>query len=234
MNSIDGIDFNACLANTSATNNVAVSVNLTHLSNGTRVTVSNGHLYWRRDAQIIRLKQQDYWTKRLAAPANQNVILCGDFNAPPNQAWYDLITGKYQNDSKVPPVEMSLTPELEREMPNPHSGSPYIQPIHIFLNGTLEKTMDYSPDESGLDFDHIRTSFSDRKVTFESSYAKALGSEPNYTNFTQFYQGTLDYIFYNNSLTVQSAMKLPVLSSFIPSETEPSDHLPIMATFALA
>ncbi|KAM3736235.1 hypothetical protein ACB098_10G146900 [Castanea mollissima] len=63
-------------------------------------------------------------------------------------------------------------------------------------------------------------------------------SEPAFTNFTNKFFGTLDYIFYTDkSLIVESLLELVDRESIgnkgIPSPTRPSDHIALMASFRL-
>uniref|UniRef100_A0A0G4HYP1 Endonuclease/exonuclease/phosphatase domain-containing protein n=1 Tax=Chromera velia CCMP2878 TaxID=1169474 RepID=A0A0G4HYP1_9ALVE len=70
-----------------------------------------------------------------------------------------------------------------------------------------------------------------------SAYKEAFGSEPEFTNYTAHFKGCLDFIFFSN-LEVVAALEMPredLLreSTALPSSCFPSDHLPLMASFAL-
>merc|ERR1712176_456542 len=66
------------------------------------------------------------------------------------------------------------------------------------------------------------------------------GKEPNYTNYTRHYKGTLDYVLYS-SKSLESIGYLEELSieqlskeEAFPNSTNSSDHIPLMGTFAFS
>ncbi|CAF1068379.1 unnamed protein product [Rotaria sp. Silwood1] len=74
----------------------------------------------------------------------------------------------------------------------------------------------------------------------KSAYREKNGTEPVYTDFSHTphspnFCETLDYIFFNGSLTVEKVLELPdhPTGESYPDETHPSDHLMIAATFQL-
>jgi len=72
----------------------------------------------------------------------------------------------------------------------------------------------------------------------KSSYAVVLGKEPETTNFPGIeseFTGTLDYIFYSEGLKARKCLPLPAEREleFMPSATQPSDHLLLQTTFDL-
>lgn len=74
-----------------------------------------------------------------------------------------------------------------------------------------------------------------------SSYASVMGRDPEFTNFTEGYQGTLDYIWYTaDSLVPVAALDIPSGKSLkeysskpLPNEQWPSDHLCLCTDFML-
>jgi len=83
---------------------------------------------------------------------------------------------------------------------------------------------------------------------FHSAYKERLGSEPEFTNFAvrKFrgkeinFMGCIDYIFFTNHWEVRKVGSLPNKDKTLenvasyPSKDQPSDHLPISATFTLS
>lgn len=62
-------------------------------------------------------------------------------------------------------------------------------------------------------------------------------NHPLYTNFTDNFKDTIDYIFHSKFLTVDKILKLPdyeelAFEDFLPSSKFPSDHLPLYAEFS--
>ena len=77
----------------------------------------------------------------------------------------------------------------------------------------------------------------DAPITLRSLYA-ANGGEPEYTNYTPGFTGTLDYIFFSDGSSIKptSLLRLPRGDSAdvqggLPNFHHPSDHLPIGADF---
>jgi len=71
-----------------------------------------------------------------------------------------------------------------------------------------------------------------------SAYRTVLGSEPEATNVTGDFSGTLDYIFTNGLATPMAVLATPSdaecsVSGGLPDAVQPSDHLPIAAQFVL-
>jgi len=63
-------------------------------------------------------------------------------------------------------------------------------------------------------------------------------NHPLYTNFTNNFKDTIDYIFYSKYLIVDKILKLPdydelASEGFLPSSKHPSDHLPLYAEFSI-
>ena len=74
-------------------------------------------------------------------------------------------------------------------------------------------------------------SVSNRKGKYECSH-------PEFTNYTEKFKGTIDYIFYKdfqeNNIKVRRVLNIPkssVLGDGCPNNIFPSDHLPIIADF---
>ena len=59
---------------------------------------------------------------------------------------------------------------------------------------------------------------------------------PHYTNYTEYFKNTIDYIFHSENLKLKKLLILPdkkVLSSegFLPSSIHPSDHIKLFCEF---
>ncbi|KAL4502033.1 hypothetical protein ABPG73_020170 [Tetrahymena malaccensis] len=79
-------------------------------------------------------------------------------------------------------------------------------------------------------------------INLKSSYSdyQKTGKHPEFTNYTQNFQGTLDYIFYNPNMKqfkLNDIREIPIdyvkKEKGLPSEWYPSDHLPITAIFSI-
>ncbi|CAK0810661.1 unnamed protein product [Prorocentrum cordatum] len=74
-------------------------------------------------------------------------------------------------------------------------------------------------------------------LKLSSAYEACSGREAAYTNYTELFKGTLDYIFFSSdSLGVLAISEVDAESHLrqetaLPSSTRPSDHLPLVAAF---
>lgn len=76
-----------------------------------------------------------------------------------------------------------------------------------------------------------------KKIQNPSHISDYFNNHPLYTNFTDNFKDTIDYIFYSKYLVVDKILKLPdyeelALEGFLPSSRHPSDHLPLYAEFS--
>jgi len=76
------------------------------------------------------------------------------------------------------------------------------------------------------------------RLPLVSSYASVLGVEPDFTNLTQQFRGTLDYIWYDSSaIRCAAVAPVPPLEQLtragpaLPSPQYPSDHVALIADF---
>lgn len=80
-------------------------------------------------------------------------------------------------------------------------------------------------------------------ITFKNPFGKcksiheSLGKEPNFTNYTENFQGCLDYIFHSDNLIVNKVVE-PLSKEeaskekALPSMKYPSDHIVLYAEFS--
>lgn len=191
-----------------------VSVRLCHLVSNQMLLVSNYHcpnLYRQPPYMTLHIALALEHVEKIAFPID-NIILCGDFNVKPASPQYLFIT-----TLQLPPIV---------DDPN--------QPI-IHGKPTLPPNLALKPQLDSL----LRP--------YTSAYAKA-GKEPPFTNYAKTvnkpegFSATLDYIFFDenrSSLRCVSVDDLhepidEILSNNIaslPSATQMSDHLPLIARF---
>lgn len=77
----------------------------------------------------------------------------------------------------------------------------------------------------------------EHNMTLATAYEECCGREAEYTNFTEEFRGTLDYIWFTpDNLTVLAISQVDDESQLtqetaLPSSTRPSDHVSLVATF---
>ncbi|XP_065628188.1 carbon catabolite repressor protein 4 homolog 2 [Quercus suber] len=198
--------------------NVALVVVLESLQNGSnrdafqsRICVANIHTHWSKGHEDVTLFQVVHLVNGLEKIAQSQqipLIICGDFNSRPGSDPHNFVVKGRAN--------------CISEKAN--------DPLGIFQYLKLQHSLSLvSAYSSFLHSDGVEEHR--RKMNSQTS-------EPAFTNFTNKFFGTLDYIFYtDNSLIVESLLELVDLESIgnngIPSPTWPSDHIALMASFRL-
>lgn len=76
------------------------------------------------------------------------------------------------------------------------------------------------------------------KLNMKSSYKLLNNKEPEYTNYTDIFNGTLDYIFVSNHWNVKKVGNIPSIpvitnENAIPNSKFPSDHIPLSVDLTL-
>ncbi|KAK9711103.1 RNA exonuclease ngl2 [Basidiobolus ranarum] len=208
------------------------------------LTITSSHLYWRPYADSIRMRQALHLKKvvhKFNAQYNFPVLLCGDFNFQPNSAPYLTVTGQplsselklrldpYRFEkwepSETPSNEELAKLKLETRLKEVYVGED--QPKGELL---MEQTIKYPSWESIYSL-------------FTEHHPQPVNKEPGYTNFTSFFQATLDYIFRLKDDAFERVVPHRVLAipppedltheTALPSETISSDHICIMAECSL-
>ncbi|ORX94389.1 Endonuclease/exonuclease/phosphatase [Basidiobolus meristosporus CBS 931.73] len=206
--------------------------------------VTSSHLYWRPYVDSIRMRQALHLNNvisRINANYNFPVLICGDFNFQPNSAPYLSVTGQTLGSDlrqrldpykfeKWEPSETPSTEELARIKLETRLKEVYVgesQPSGEYL---LEKNAKFPSWESIYSL-------------FTEHHPQPVNKEPGYTNYTSFFQATLDYIFRLKDDTFDRIIPRRVLSiplpeeltqeTALPSETLSSDHICIMAECVL-
>jgi CCR4-NOT transcription complex subunit 6 len=112
----------------------------------------------------------------------------------------------------------------------------------LAVNGGLPSShSDAQPNsiEDGKDVSMVKMPFSlGHSLGLSSAYHTVLGTEPEVTNAKPEFNGTLDYIFYQNQkLKVESVLETPKLSECLlqeglPDDRQASDHIALVSRFS--
>ncbi len=107
------------------------------------------------------------------------------------------------------------------------------------VHGKLHSTL--LPEDMPADPAHILPSRDvlSHGLMLQSAYASVLGSDPVFTNYTEGYKGTLDYVYFSSDqLAAVAVLNIPsdkALQEYsnkpLPNEQWPSDHLCLCADF---
>ncbi|KAL6619310.1 hypothetical protein ACP70R_034449 [Stipagrostis hirtigluma subsp. patula] len=184
--------------------------------------VANTHIYWDPELIDVKLAQAKYLLSRVSQfeklvsnkfNCKPSVIIAGDFNSTPGDKL--LVVG---GPKAISPVLMMLFMLLLRAPIGERDFDFMINVYNYLVSANLEST-DEAP------------------INLRSLYA-ANGGEPEFTNYTPGFTGTLDYIFLSDGSSIKptSLLRLPRgdaadVQGGLPNFQHPSDHLPIGADF---
>jgi len=166
-----------------------------------------------------------------------NVIIAGDFNSIPNSIVLRMIyyedwnaemnhDEKYINNFNFNKKEINLIKETTAKMEKREN-----------FNRTINYLMKISKEI--YDKYLFKSAYDNyRKEIKENSHFCFLRNHPKYTNYTNKFIDTIDYIFYSKSLNKLKILKIPDIESetkdkniYLPNERHPSDHLKLVANF---
>lgn len=189
----------------------AVVAMLKHKALARPILAATTHISCKWQLPYIQIMQAHACMRQIEAmlghaSALAPIVLCGDFNAGPGSGLLKLIT-----TGELEAGHADL--QLAQHPPEP------VRPVR-------------------LPFPHPT-----HRLPLRSAYAAVLGEEPPFTNYVvhgEKFSETLDYIFYTPAhLTPVSVLDVPGehlvnAETALPNSRFPSDHLPLLATFALA
>ena len=195
------------------------------------------HFPWRpiyeyQKARIMALIFDLILRKRI-----NNVIIAGDFNSIPNSIVLRMV---YYNDWDA---EMKKD---EKYIGNFNFNKKELNLIQETL-AKMEKRENFKRTINGLmkiskevnEKYKLRSAYDNyRKEIKENEHFSFLRNHPKYTNYTNKFVDTIDYIFYSKNLNKLKILKIPEIEKeskdkniYLPNERHPSDHLKLAITF---
>ena len=202
------------------TDNVALAVFLRHkiapYARPICITAYHGYWNWMQcDVQTLHLALLLNHLDALVAEREASLVLAGDYNLLPDSPGYHLLTTG------------ALDPASHRD------ALTNVNPVMVGLGD------DRAIDPETNPYQHLYVLNPDlfsHSLSLTSAYAAVLGSEPETTNYTDRFSGTLDYICTTpglDALAVRSVPGFDQLGDGCPNTVQPSDHLPISAQISL-
>lgn len=182
--------------------------------------VSNTHLFWRPEFDCLRVLQAHRLRSRIEEVCLEMVpeavpVMCGDWNSDPKSAVYNLITGKFDQITRIHWDELISSHSTLLNHPLESSRRLFAQVLHDFKK--------WPPLSSAYSL-------------YRSPSDPQNQSEPPYTSINS-YVDTLDYIFTDfRKLEVTQLLMLPADEivkgqTALPNEIYSSDHLALHAKF---
>ena len=171
-----------------------------------------------------------------------NVIIAGDFNSIPNSIVLRMV---YYQDWEA---EMSQNKEYINN--NFTHNNKELNLIKETLNKmerreNFENMIKYLMKLSKEIWDKykIKSAYDDYRCEVKGQKFGFLRNHPKYTNYTNKFIDTIDYIFYSKSLNKIKILKIPDIEKemsyvkektkiFLPNEKHPSDHLKLVVNYA--
>jgi CCR4-NOT transcription complex subunit 6 len=233
------------------TDNVAVMIALRYRVSGKIFIIANLHLFWDPTYSEIKIEQCFYALQCLHEfqhaiyhkYINDNsisfedipFILCGDFNSMPDSSVYQLLsTGSSLITRVVPSMKSSLqdmsqyiilmADDEDTSINEPYKqGEKYQCPFEI-------STKEIGQCKEQVHFKH--------NIKMKSTYASLNGKEPVFTNYTENFQGCLDYIWVSSNMHIVSVLKIideneASKNKALPSMQYPSDHISLLANVVI-
>jgi mRNA deadenylase 3'-5' endonuclease subunit Ccr4 len=215
------------------------------------ISVFNVHFPWRPRYEMEKCYVLNAICEKILKDNLTHVLLVGDFNSLPNSFVMRLIYFKkflkecnlYKFDGSVSEnnieqfIESKMLVLIKESTRTKHEK-------HIFEQFYANLTWDF--DKENRKFIEIFQNFAklSQRFNLKSSYDRCLHStddeafltrHPKYTNYTENFKATIDYIFFSNKLMPIRILELPDLSreDFIPSVRYPSDHLKLYTEFEI-
>lgn len=227
------------------------------------LSVYNVHFPWRPKYEIekcyfLNAISQDIFTHNI-----KHVIIAGDFNSIPNSLLLrlvyfkdlifemDLLQTERHFDNFISKFELSKhfdkyknSSLLNKKIDKSHKFEFLLKILkEILTNEKHEKFGEVFKNMAKLYKTYnLKSAYDSYKFkltpTFrtEKQFLSFLSHHPNYTNFTESFKNTIDYIFHSKFIETVKILKLPEreelsLEHFLPSSRYPSDHLKIFAEF---
>lgn len=168
------------------------------------------HLYWDPKFEHVKYLQTSVICKFLEnkLEKDENVVICGDFNSMPSCRLVQMLMTK---NAPVKNDKETLNSE----------GLEIMNKIYSGLGSVFKR----------FEFDNVYRHYGKLTGQADREY-------PSYTNYTDGFKDTLDYIFFSKKdFEVKGMLKLPtpeeINSKTLPNGEHPSDHLPIVGILEL-
>ena len=161
---------------------------------------------------------------------NENIIISGDFNSIPNSIplrmiyYQDFINEfnenkEYIGDFVFNKNEINLMKELKQKIKKRENFRNIINRIFEISKLVFEKYF-------------LRSVYDEYKINKNDLKFNYLRNHPDYTNYTNSFINTIDYIIYSKFLEKVKIKKIPIINNdYLPNENYPSDHLKLFAEF---
>jgi mRNA deadenylase 3'-5' endonuclease subunit Ccr4 len=219
--------------------------------NNTLVSVYNVHFPWRPCYELEKCYILNSICENIFKDNIEHVIISGDFNSLPNSIVMRMIYfNKFIEECRLYMQNinfediLNLVEIFDRKLILTKESIRTKSEKYIFEKLIKELMIN---EEINLKYKKIFSNFSElfKKYCFKSAYDGYIGidpgfitAHPNFTNFTEKFKATIDYIFYSKRLRLLKVLELPGLSEvtaeeFLPSTRYPSDHLKIYSEFEI-
>jgi RNA exonuclease NGL2 len=219
------------------------------------IIIGNTHLFWNYRYSYARFRQALMFVEKAVnfrEKLNLPVILCGDWNLTPDSTIYQVLTqGQISEDHVMDNFTYFADEEsadLVGSKPNPQD---FTDPQKKLHNARVAHVRDLvSGHRQTLPLLHSVYSTYQTLDVEDTKIKVPYTGEPTFTNFTESFKGTLDYIFVlgkstpegdaanRKTVTPTKIMHLPYLDTLtshvaLPNDMFASDHVSILCEFQI-
>jgi mRNA deadenylase 3'-5' endonuclease subunit Ccr4 len=228
---------------------------LKSLESGRLLSVYNVHFPWRPKYELEKCLIMGKICESVLSSGVGPTLIVGDFNSIPNSIvlrmiYYNKFIDEIRLYQRIGDINIyskvnSLTEQFDNKLVLIKESNRNKKEKWLFEDFMKKLMLD--TDGLGVSFNQVFVNFSKMfwEYRFRSAYDGAYidnnssgfyTNHPSYTNFTENFKATLDYIFHSKFLVPVRILKLPVLSEltleeYLPSSRYPSDHLKLYAEF---
>jgi mRNA deadenylase 3'-5' endonuclease subunit Ccr4 len=232
-------------------------VKLRNKTTNTIFSVYNVHFPWRPIYEIEKCYVLNAIIENIIKDDNKNVIIAGDFNSIPNSMVLRLIyypellnelnlytSGKddvlksfelIKNDNTIRNTR-ALRRKAERYILENCIKTIFKKDGHLKRFPIILNNMQIVSRRFGFrsSYEYHQEGLSNENRFF----LDYINTHPKYTNYTEGFRNTIDYIFHSNSLKVWKILKVPdelevTREDYLPSSKYPSDHLKLYTQFVI-
>jgi len=200
---------------------------LKHKITGKSVTAVNTHLFWNPEYEYVKYGQISKIFKYIESKYNSSsIVISGDFNSMP---WSNVLRYVY----KIKPL-VNSNAKGDYYNNKKYMDKFYTESLHnMNIRSAYEN---YKPAAQGEKVGKKEDQTLMSEQIEEVKFNELADNHPDFTNYTEEFNGCLDYILYSaDKLELNALMEVPnnieIKNLKLPNYRYPSDHLKIAAQF---
>jgi mRNA deadenylase 3'-5' endonuclease subunit Ccr4 len=218
------------------------------------VSVYNVHFPWKPEYANEKCFIFGLIAQHIMVNGCSNILLVGDFNSTPNSTVFRMVYFNEFIQELLMYLQNNQCPyslKFEETIKDyARLSKDYLTAVYSKKEAKIITSIIYDHQKSDEMSKKFQACFKNCYETYMRyclksayfDYSKStnddnyLRTHPSFTNYTQYFKETIDYIFYSQSMRLIKILKLPTLEevkkeSYLPSSCFPSDHIKLYAEF---